>query len=61
MRIDPQTGQVLGWIDLAGLLPAEDRQQPVDVLNGIAYDDQMDRLFVTGKWWPKLFQIELVP
>lgn len=61
VRIDPQTGQVLGWIDLAGLLPAEDRQQPVDVLNGIAYDDQMDRLFVTGKWWPKLFQIELVP
>ncbi len=60
-RIDPQSGQVLGWIDLGGLLSVEDRGQQVDVLNGIAYDAAQDRLFVTGKLWPKLFQIELVP
>jgi glutamine cyclotransferase len=60
-RIDPQTGQVVGWIDLSGLLGPEDRAaQPVDVLNGIAYDADNDRLFVTGKLWPKLFEIELV-
>jgi glutamine cyclotransferase len=58
-RIDPQTGQVLGWIDLAGLLGPEDRQQPVAELNGIAYDAAQDRLFVTGKLWPKLFEIKL--
>lgn len=61
-RIDPNSGHVAGWIDLTGLLSAEDRaQQPVDVLNGIAYDAENDRLFVTGKLWPKLFQIELLP
>jgi glutamine cyclotransferase len=60
-RIDPRTGQVTGWIDLAGLLSQEDRSQRVDVLNGIAYDAQLDRLFVTGKLWPKLFEIELMP
>lgn len=60
-RIDPQTGRVLGWINLKGLLSQEDLTQPVDVLNGIAYDAAGDRLFVTGKLWPKLFEIELVP
>jgi glutamine cyclotransferase len=60
-RIDPRTGQVIGWIALEGLLRPEDRSQPVDVLNGIAYDAAHDRLFVTGKWWPKLFEIELIP
>lgn len=59
-RIAPGTGQVVGWIDLEGLLTAEDRTEPVDVLNGIAYDAGADRLFVTGKLWPKLFEIELV-
>lgn len=59
-RINPQTGQVLAWIDLAGLLSAQDRRQPVDVLNGIAYDAATDRLFVTGKLWPQLFELELV-
>lgn len=55
-RISPRTGQVLGWIDLTGLLsPAE--RVGVDVLNGIAYDAAGDRLFVTGKLWPKLFEI----
>lgn len=59
-RIDPQTGHVTAWVDLAGLLSPEDRQPPVDVLNGIAYDPATDRLFVTGKLWPKLFEIDLV-
>ena len=58
--IDPQTGQVTGWVDLAGLLKPEDYTYPVDVLNGIAYDAAGDRLFVTGKWWPKLFEIRLI-
>jgi len=59
-RISPKTGQVLGWIDLRHLLSAADRVRQVDVLNGIAYDAADKRLFVTGKWWPKLFEIELV-
>jgi glutamine cyclotransferase len=59
-RIAPKTGQVLGWIDLRGLLSPNDLGRPVDVLNGIAYDAQGKRLFVTGKWWPKLFEIEVV-
>ena len=46
-------------IDLTGLLSETDRSQPVDVLNGIAYDAAADRLFVTGKLWPKLFEIKL--
>jgi glutamine cyclotransferase len=54
-RIDPSTGLVLGWIDLTDLLPPADRPG-VDVLNGIAYDAQQERLFVTGKWWPNLTQ-----
>jgi glutaminyl-peptide cyclotransferase len=58
-RIDPATGHVTGWIDLRGLLPARDRAK-ADVLNGIAYDAAGDRLFVTGKWWPRLFEIKLV-
>ncbi|GBC77242.1 hypothetical protein HRbin08_00714 [bacterium HR08] len=58
-RISPRTGRVLGWIDLTGLLSPEDRARPVDVLNGIAYDAERDRLFVTGKLWPKLFEIRL--
>jgi len=58
-RIDPADGHVIAWIDLAGILPAADRDH-ADVLNGIAYDSAGGRLFVTGKLWPKLFQIELV-
>lgn len=60
VRISPTTGKVLGWIDLAGLLSDSERYAGVDVLNGIAYDAKGDRLFVTGKWWPKLFEIKLV-
>jgi glutamine cyclotransferase len=51
---------VLGWIDLTGLLTQEELESGADVLNGIAYDSMGDRLFVTGKLWPKLFQIRLV-
>jgi glutaminyl-peptide cyclotransferase len=58
-RIDPQSGKVKAWIDLSGLLPLEARQDPMAVLNGIAYDESSDRLFVTGKYWPKLFEIKL--
>lgn len=61
VRISPQTGQVTGWMYLTGLLPLQDRTDQVDVLNGIAYDAVNDRLFVTGKSWPSLFQIKLVP
>ncbi len=60
-RISPDSGQVLGWIELGGLLKPEDVSGRVDVLNGIAYDAERDRLFVTGKWWPKLFEINLIP
>jgi glutaminyl-peptide cyclotransferase len=59
-RIDPATGRVIGWIDLTGILSPADRVRQVDVLNGIAYDAATNRLFVTGKWWPKLFEIKLV-
>ena len=59
-RINPLTGQVVGWIDLKGILSPEDDSETVDVLNGIAYDIKNDRLFVTGKFWPKLFEIELM-
>lgn len=59
-RIDPQNGRVTGWVNLAGLLSAEDRARGVDVLNGIAYDEAGDHLYVTGKLWPKLFEIRLV-
>ena len=59
-RIAPSTGQVTGWIDLTGLLSPADIIFPIDVLNGIAYDALNDRLFVTGKLWPKLFEIELI-
>ncbi len=59
-RISPTTGQVTGWIDLRGLLDPRDAEG-VDVLNGIAYDAATDRVFVTGKLWPKLFEIQLVP
>jgi glutamine cyclotransferase len=60
VRIALDTGQVLGWIDLSGLLNAQDRRTPVDVLNGIAFDAEHNRLFVTGKLWPKLFEIKLI-
>jgi glutamine cyclotransferase len=60
-RISPSTGNVLGWINLAGLLPEDQRSSPEAVLNGIAYDAEHDRLFVTGKLWPRLFEIKVIP
>jgi len=59
-RISPKDGRVLGWIDLTGLLSVVFRQK-ADVLNGIAYDAPGNRLFVTGKLWPRLFEIKLSP
>jgi len=58
-RIDPKTGNVVGWINLAGLLARGEVQDEEAVLNGIAYDESSGRLFVTGKLWPKLFEIRL--
>ena len=60
-RISPADGKVLGWIDLSGILPPSERTGSDAVLNGIAYDASTDRLFVTGKLWPKLFEIKLLP
>jgi len=60
LRIDPRSGHVVGVINLSGLLQADDIELgKTDVLNGIAYDSQHDRLFVTGKNWPKLFEVRL--
>ena len=58
--IDPANGEVIGRVDLAGLLPS-DAAASADVLNGIAYDDDNDRIFVTGKFWPTLFEIQVMP
>jgi glutaminyl-peptide cyclotransferase len=59
-RISPQTGGVTRWIDLRGLMSAGYRLDPEAVLNGIAHDTTGDRLFVTGKLWPRLFEIQVV-
>ncbi len=56
-RIDPASGKVLGYVDLGNILSREDRSQETDVLNGIAWDAGNKRLFVTGKYWPRLFEI----
>jgi glutamine cyclotransferase len=58
-RIDAQTGRVVGWIDLTGLLSPSEVYDEESVLNGIAYDNAAGRLFVTGKLWPKLFEIRI--
>ena len=59
-RISPRTGKVLGWIDLSGIIDKRELQGEGAVLNGIAYDSRADRIFVTGKLWPKLFEIRVV-
>lgn len=59
-RIDPASGNVTGWIDLTGLVRQNGNNHDA-VLNGIAYDAQRDRLFVTGKNWPRLYEIDLLP
>lgn len=58
-RIDPRTGAVTGWLDLSGLLD-DPAFGPAGVANGIAYDPATDRIFVTGKRWPLLFEIEVM-
>jgi glutamine cyclotransferase len=58
-RIAPDTGQVLAWIDLSELFPMDQRPHRDAVLNGIAYDAEHHRLFLTGKDWPKLFEIRI--
>lgn len=60
VRIEPETGKVVGWIDMKRLLSPQDRNGSEDVLNGIAYDPAGRRLFVTGKCWSKLFEIKLI-
>jgi glutaminyl-peptide cyclotransferase len=60
VRISPHTGKILGWIDLTGIIDRRQLQGSGAVLNGIAYDPAGDRLFVTGKLWPKLFEIKVV-
>jgi glutamine cyclotransferase len=59
-RISPRDGHVLAWIDLSGLLPANQKVDAESVLNGIAYDALHDRIFVTGKQWPSIFEIKVV-
>lgn len=58
-RINPKTGEVVAWVDLTGLLPKHEPLEQGAVLNGIAYDAAGDRIFVTGKLWPKLFEIRV--
>jgi glutamine cyclotransferase len=60
-RIDPLSGSVLGWLDLSGLKEHIEDISSIDVLNGIAYDEESGHLYVTGKLWPLLFEIELIP
>jgi glutamine cyclotransferase len=60
-RISPTDGHVIAWIDLTGLLPDVEKLTPESVLNGIAYDAKQDRLFVTGKQWPTIFEIKIIP
>jgi glutamine cyclotransferase len=57
--IDPQSGRVKAWIDLTGLIPEGELQDPEAVLNGIAYDQASDKLIVTGKLWPRVFEIKV--
>ena len=61
VRISPRNGKVLGWIDLSGIIDKRSLESSDAVLNGIAYDSKADRLFVTGKLWPKLFEIRVQP
>jgi glutamine cyclotransferase len=61
VRISPRTGEILGWIDLGGIIDKHELKSSGAVLNGIAYDSTADRLFVTGKLWPKLFEIRVSP
>jgi glutamine cyclotransferase len=59
-RISPKDGHVIAWIDLTGILPDNQKVNAESVLNGIAYDPQHDRIFITGKQWPTIFEIKAV-
>ena len=59
--IDSKSGRVKGEIDLSGIFNKQNYARRLDVLNGIAYDEKKDRLFVTGKYWPKLYEIDIIP
>lgn len=59
VRIDPNTGKILGWIDLAGISPDDSERDSENTMNGIAYDAAADRIFVTGKNWKNLFEIKI--
>lgn len=61
IRISPRTGKVLGWLDLASIIDKKELTNRDAVLNGIAYDAAGDRLFITGKLWPRLFEIKVLP
>ena len=61
VRISPETGKVTGWIDLTGINPDPAKLKYPHVLNGIAYDKKKKRLLITGKCWPEIYEIELVP
>ena len=60
-QIDPESGAVIGYIDMAGLLSDKDRMPGTDVLNGIAYNRSTNKIYVTGKRWPKLFEVKFIP
>ena len=60
VMIDPETGSLLGRIDMSGILKPADRHPSIDYFNGIAYDELNDRIFVTGKYWPKLYEVKFI-
>jgi len=59
VKIDPRTGKVLERWDMPGLLSESDRDQRTDVLNGIAYVNSTKHFYITGKYWPKMFEMSL--
>ena len=59
--IDPEDGEVVGWIDLESLRGELDSTNGIDVLNGIAYNPEKDHFYFTGKLWPNVFKVKLVP
>ncbi|MCK4919712.1 MAG: glutaminyl-peptide cyclotransferase [Bacteroidales bacterium] len=60
VMIDPGSGKILGKIDMSGILDAKDKHPRIDYFNGIAYDEENNRVFVTGKYWPKVYEVEFV-
>jgi glutamine cyclotransferase len=59
VQIDPKDGRIIAWIDMTGILPESERTN-ADVLNGIAYDAAKKKLYITGKLWPKVYEVELI-